>query len=239
MPDDPGEPATDQAGSAQDVARTVRIAARTLARAGLAQAFGHVSARLDEDRFVVCPPVAMGLVRPGAACSTVPVHGDLPQGVLGEVRIHQSIYARRPDVGAVCRVQPANVMTLSTMRLLPRPRHGPGCYVAPDARSWDDVQLLRDRGATDALAVRLGTSSVIVLRGNGAVVCSSSLPRAVVLSWFLEEAARVEVDHVLAGTAGSAPVIPDHEAARRATWSGGIETRTWAYLTEGDPEVLT
>jgi HCOMODA/2-hydroxy-3-carboxy-muconic semialdehyde decarboxylase len=40
-------------------------------------------------------------------------------GVLGEVRIHQRIYARRPDVGAICRIMPPILMSLSVLRITP------------------------------------------------------------------------------------------------------------------------
>ena len=234
----PGAPESTEEfdSTALPLERSVRVAARALSRAGLAQAFGHVSARLDSASFAVCPPMPMGLVPVGMRCPTVPVEGPLPDGVPGEVRIHQSIYAQRPDIAAVCRIQPPAVMTLSTMGLLPRARHGFGCYVAQDAQFWDDIQLVRDQRAAAAVAKALGNSSSVILRGNGAVVASSSLRRAVALSWFLEDAARIELEHLRAGTADSAPVITDDEAARRATWSGGIEDRMWAHLVAGDPE---
>ena len=82
-----------------DLARTVRIAARALGRAGLVHAYGHCSARVDGDSFLVCPSVPMEHVPVGGDCPRVPVLGDLPAGVLGEVRLHQQIYARRPEAG--------------------------------------------------------------------------------------------------------------------------------------------
>lgn len=220
-----------------DLARSVRIAARALGRAGLAHAYGHVSARLDPTTFLVCPPVPMGLVEPRRPCTPVPVHGPLPAGVLGEVRLHQRIYARRADVGAICRTQPPNAMTLSVMRRVPQPRHGFGCYLADGVALWDDVQLLRDDDDAAALAAELGDRSAIVMRGNGAVVVAPTLPRAVVLTWYLEDAARIELDVLRAGESATAPVVPRDEAARRAVWSGGIAERMWTFLTVDDPEI--
>jgi hypothetical protein len=83
----------------------VRLAARGLGRAGLVHAFGHCSARVDAEKFLVCAPMPMGLIRdePGTIVS---VEGDLPSGVLGEVRAHQAIYRARPDVGGICRIMP-------------------------------------------------------------------------------------------------------------------------------------
>lgn len=94
----------------------LRMAARALARHGLAHAYGHVSRRLDADTFLVCAARPMALIGPADAGTVVPVKGALPEGVLGEVRIHQQIYARRPDVQAVARTMPPALMALGTAR---------------------------------------------------------------------------------------------------------------------------
>ena len=65
-----GREASDQRVSklspaSPELASLVRIAARAVARGGLAHAYGHCSARIDAERFLVCPAVPMGLVRTG------------------------------------------------------------------------------------------------------------------------------------------------------------------------------
>src|SRR4051794_24150710 len=90
----------------------VRKAARAMGRHGLAHAYGHVSARIDANEFLVCASRPMGCIAPGERGTRVPVEGPLPDGVLGEVRIHQQIYRLRPDVGGICRVQPPKLMAL-------------------------------------------------------------------------------------------------------------------------------
>lgn len=217
------------------VARDIRLAARAIGRAGIAHAYGHCSRRLDGETFLVGPPAPLALVPAGAACTAVPIHEPLPDGVLGEVRVHQSIYAKRPEVGGIVRSQPAHVMSLSVLGRTPKPRHGFGCYLSPGPAFWDDVQLLRDESSADALASTLGDRSSIVMRGNGAVVVAESLQQAVVLTWYLEDAARVELDVVKSGV--DVPPLPDDVARQRATWSGGIAERMWDYLTAGDPEL--
>lgn len=85
------------------LARAVRVAARAIGRAGLAHAYGHCSARLDAESFLVCPPQPLALVGAGKRCDRVPVRGELPEGVLGEVRLHQRVYARYGSAGGVVR----------------------------------------------------------------------------------------------------------------------------------------
>jgi HCOMODA/2-hydroxy-3-carboxy-muconic semialdehyde decarboxylase len=215
----------------------VRMAGRALGRAGLVHAYGHCSARLDERRFLVSAARPLGLLVADDDGVVVDIDGELPAGVLGEVRLHQQIYASRPEVGGICRSQPPQVMALSAMALVPRPRHGFGTYFWPQPPLWPDVQLIRDDASARAVVDRLGDAPAVVLRGNGAVVAADSLQRAVVLTWFLEDAARVELESVRAfADLAQAPVLDAGDCARRAVWSGGLEERMWEYLTAGDPE---
>ena len=102
----------------------VRMAARALGRNDLGHAYGHVSARLNEDSFLVCAAKPMGLITPEDQGTVVPIDGPLPDGVLGEVRCHQQIYRRRKDVNGIARTFLRDVMTLSTFERTPKPRIG-------------------------------------------------------------------------------------------------------------------
>lgn len=215
--------------------RRVRLAARALGRAGLVHAYGHCSLRLDERHFLVCAPRPMGLIAPGEHGTVCEVDGPLPDGVLGEVRIHQAIYRSQPDTGGICRTQPPAVMALSSAGLTPTPRHGFGAYLGSPPPLHDDVRLVRDDAVAAHVARLMGAGTAVVLRGNGAVVAAASLERAVVLTWYLEDAARVELAVRSAGL-GESPGLTAEQAASRATWSGGILERMWQYLTVGDPE---
>lgn len=217
--------------------RRVRMAARALGRHGLAHAYGHCSARIDAQRFLVCAPRPMGLIGPGEPGVAVPVSGPLPADVLGEVRIHQQIYARRPDVRAVVRSMPPALMALGTARLTPRPRHGMGAYFGDGAALWDDPQLVRDDTRAAGVAGALGARAAVVMRGNGVVVAADSIERAVVLTWYLEDAARLELAVRSAGLEDASVTLTPAECAERATFAGGIVERMWEWLTAGDPEV--
>ena len=214
--------------------RVVRVAARALGRAGLAHAYGHCSKRLDGSHFLVCAARPMGLITVGEEGTVCRVDGDLPDGVLGEVRIHQSVYRRRPEIGGICRTQPPSVMALSTAGLTPVPRHGFGAYLGSPPPLHDDVRLVRDDETAERVAETMAAHHAIVLRGNGAVVAAESLERAVVLTWYLEDAARVELAVRSSGIAGGG--LSREQAAGRATWSGRIGERMWEYMTAGDPE---
>lgn len=203
-------------------------AARALGRAGLVHAYGHCSVRLDAMTFLVCAPKPLALVgdAPGTVCR---IDASLPEGVLGEVRVHQQVYARREDVGAVCRIMPPALMALSTQGIVPVPRHGIGAYFA-ELPLWDDPRLLRDDPSAKALAQALGSAPAIVMRGNGAIVAEQTLERAVTLAWFLEDAARVERDIRAMGLDPATGLLSEPEIAARQVWGGGVAERMWEYL---------
>jgi len=214
----------------------VRKAARALGRAGLAHAYGHCSARIDDASFLVCAPEPMGMIAPGTPGTVVPVEGPLPDGVLGEVRIHQQIYRRRPDVGGICRTMPPNVMALSSMARTPKARHGFSSYFAPEPPLWDDPLLLRSDEQASQLAEQMGEARAIVMRGNGAVTAGETLEQAVVFTWYLEDAARVELEVLRCGQADVAPILTPEQVKVRAVGTGRIYERMWDYLCDGDPE---
>lgn len=216
--------------------RRVRMAARALARNDLGHAYGHVSARLDDRSFLVCAAKPMGLIAAGEAGTVVPIAGGLPDGVLGEVRCHQQIYARRPDVNGICRTFLRETMTLSTFRLTPRARIGFGSYFHPAPALWDDVALLRDDAQAARLAETLGDRRAIVMRGNGAILVGATVEEAAVMAFYLEEAAKTELAVLAVGRAAQSVEMTAAEAKARAVSSGRIFERMWDYLTAGDPE---
>lgn len=212
----------------------VRVAARALARAGLVHAYGHCSLRLTDTHFLVCAARPMGLIDRDEGI-VVPVNGELPEGVLGEVRIHQHIYRGRPDVRAVIRSMPKDVMTLSAAGITPAPRHGMGSYFSPGVPLWTDPQLIRSDEQAAGVARQLGSAPAVVMQGNGAVIAGVSIEEAVVLNWYLEDAARIELQLRAAGLA-QAPGLDEAQCRQRATRAGRIFERMWEYLCAGDPE---
>lgn len=214
----------------------VRTTGRALARAGLATAYGHCSLRLDADHFLVCAPRPMGLLTPQNSGTVVSVHGPLPEGVLGEVRIHQQVYKRRTEVNGICRFFPPHVMALAAMKLTPSARHGFSSYFYPHVPRWEHTALVRNEAAAEGVVNILGNAPAVVVSVNGAVTVADSIQKALVLAWFLEDAGRVENAVQAAGHADTAIFNTPQEAQERATWNGGIVERMWDYLTHDDIE---
>jgi HCOMODA/2-hydroxy-3-carboxy-muconic semialdehyde decarboxylase len=222
----------DPVGVSASDARRVRVAARAVARAGLVHAYGHCSLRIDSDHFIVSPAKPLGLVTPEDAVVVVPTHGALPPEALPEVLAHQYIYRQRRDVSGIVRFQSPNLTALSTLGLTPKARHGFGAYFAPSAPLHADPRLVRDSASAAALVEELGSARAIVMRGNGAVSVGNTLEEAVVMAWYLEDSARVEL--AVLGTGLDGQVLTPAEAQDRAVTSGRIVERMWDWLTRGD-----
>lgn len=219
--------------------RRVRVAARALARHGLVQAWGHCSARIDEEHFLVCAARPMGRIGVGESGTVVHIERPLPDGVLGEVRIHQQVYKRRPEIGGVCRVMPPVTVALSTLRRVPRPRHGVGAFNAA-CKLWEDPRLLRDDGLAAELAAFMGDAPSLVMRANGVVTVGGSIEMAAGFAWCLEDAARMEerVCSVAGSQEADAARLNAEEIGLRQVSSGNVFERLWDYMAGGDPEAL-
>lgn len=227
------------AADLQALERRVRVAARALARHGLVQAWGHCSARIDDERFLVCAARPMGRIGVGEAGTIVHIDRPLPDGVLGEVRIHQQAYRQRPEIGGVCRVMPPVTTALSSLRIVPRPRHGVGAFNAA-CRFWEDPRLLRDDGLAGELIAHMGDAPALVMRANGVVTVGGSIEIAAGMAWCLEDAARVE--QVVRAVASADEVqqaqLSSAEIDQRQVSSGRVFERLWDYLAAGDPELV-
>ena len=219
---------------ADESAARLRMAARAVARAGLVHAYGHCSLRIDAHRFMVTPPKALGLVSPLDEPVLVSTEGPLPQGALPEVLAHQGIFRARSEVGGIVRFQSPQLTALSTLGLTPRARHGFGAYFAPAPPLHEDPRLVREPTNAAALVGKLGAARAIVMRGNGAICVGHTLEEAVVMAWYLEDAARVELAVLATGRDGVE--LTPQEAADRAVTSGRVVERMWEWLTAGDPE---
>lgn len=227
-------PSAQLPSTIEDAQIIVRKASRGLARSGLVHAYGHCSVRINSEQFLVSAAKPLGNIGSEDSGTLVSILDPLPANVLGEVRIHQEIYHNRPEVNGVVRSMPPKAMSLSVMQATPRALHGMGSYFYPAPPLWDDPQLIRSDEQAQKLVELMTDAPAIVMRGNGVVTAAESLQKAVVLTWYLEDAARIELDCQHSGL--SPTPLDAEEAAKRATNKGLIFERMWDYLTFGDNE---
>lgn len=188
----------DDSEVAAGTPRTHEHRLRSLAAAAsahrLCDAFGHLSIRLDPERYLITPPRPLGSLGPDDRPVIVRLGADtLPPGAPLEAWIHTEIYRARPDAGGILRSQPRAVAQADAAG---RPLLAVSGHAAmlggpiPEERS---ARLVRDRAGGTALAEQLGTGRAIVLRGNGAVTVGASAEEALAAGWVLERTAELTI----------------------------------------------
>jgi HCOMODA/2-hydroxy-3-carboxy-muconic semialdehyde decarboxylase len=208
-------------------AEEVAAAAAVLAARGLVDAFGHVSARAGGE-IVMTPPRPLGEIGAGDAVPRMALDGhDLPGDVPKEAWIHRCVYARRPDVGGICRAQPPSALACAGAGVAILALHGQGAFLGSTVAVHDDARLVRDRARGEALAGTLGDGFGVVMRGNGAVTVGSSPGHAAARMYVLEASARL---NLAAASAGAPVALTEDELASWSAVADEILGRIWAHL---------
>ncbi|MDX6739628.1 class II aldolase/adducin family protein [Actinocorallia sp. A-T 12471] len=190
----------------------VAAAAQAAARAGLVEAFGHVSARLPDGGAAITATLPMDTARAedvivldAAGRAIAGAVGDVPL----EIWLHLAIYAARPDVGAICRGHPPAAVRWGTGDAELPALHGLGLMAGRRVPVHDSVALVStpERGAAAARA--LGSEASLLLRGNGALAVGADPLEAATRLYALEDRARVALSP---GPASRPVPAPDWDA---------------------------
>lgn len=201
---------------------SVEEIAAILHRAGLVEAFGHVSARPANRPGRIAGPITT--TGPFTAPSTIALDGpDDPARPL-EAPLHRAIYAARPDVGAICRTHSPAAVAWGVRGAVPPLLHGLGA-IAGEVGLHDDPRLVTSDETATAAANALGARACLLLRANGALAVGADLPEAAVRVWYLEERCRVALE---AGAAGRA--LEGEELTERTVHTPAEQRRAWAWL---------
>jgi ribulose-5-phosphate 4-epimerase/fuculose-1-phosphate aldolase len=202
--------------------RQVASVARLMARAGLVEAFGHVSARTGTGFAITATTTPLGSA---TAESVLAVDGDgALEGAPLETPLHAAIYDARPDLGAICRTHSPAMVAVGAAGDLPPLTHGLGGLAGAVAFA-DQIQLVVDGHLAASLAAALGGADCLLMRGNGGLATGESLERAAVRAWYLEQRSRVWLD-----SGGRATALGEQESGERSRhWPVEAE-RAWRWL---------
>lgn len=184
------------------LAHRVASTARALVRAGLIEAFGHVSTRLDDGGLLITPTTPLAHVDAGqvvhVGASGTPLEPAAPAPL--ELPLHLAIYRARPDVHAICRGHGPSMVAWGSARADLPLRHGLGLLAGARVRVHPERDLVTTIDAGDAAATTLAEDRCLLLRANGGLATGTDLLDAATRLWFLEERARVAL--------GSTPLDP-------------------------------
>ncbi len=178
-------------------------ACRILSDKKLVEGFGHVSARIPgTERFLLTPRTGLALVRENDLL-TFDLHGDVVEGhgaAPAESWLHTAIMKAKPRVGAIIRfhARTANIFSVTERRL--EAVHNHGSFFAGGVPVFSKPDLITTEQLGTEVAQLLGDGPAVLLRGNGQVTVGRTIPEAVMMAIYLEEAAEVLYGALQIGT---------------------------------------
>jgi L-ribulose-5-phosphate 4-epimerase len=214
------------------IKKDVISACRILARQKLVEGFGHVSARIpDTDLFLITPRISLSLVNESDLL-TLNLNGEVVEGgqaAPGEAWLHTAIMKAKPRVDAITRIHArvANIFSVTDRKL--EPVHNHGSFFAGGVPVFSTPDLITTSELADEVAQFLGDKPAILLRGNGQVTVGRTIPEAVMMAIYLEEAAEVLYGALQIGT--PIPLTPDESKQRQIEALPPVDLeRAWKFF---------
>lgn len=200
----------------QQLKDDVISACRILSHQKLVEGFGHVSARIPRtDLFIMTPRVSLALVTQEELL-TMNLRGEIVEGTKAapfEAWLHTAIMKAKPVVNAITRIhaRTANIFSVTDRKL--EPVHNHGSFFSGGVPVFFKPDLISTQDLADEAAQTLGDHPAILLRGNGQVTVGRSIPEAVMMAIYLEEAAAILHGALQIGK--PFPLTSDESARRR------------------------
>jgi ribulose-5-phosphate 4-epimerase/fuculose-1-phosphate aldolase len=218
----------------QQLKKDVVSACRILSQQKLVQGFGHVSARIiDSDRFIITPRISLALVTE-AELLTMHLNGELVAGnhpAPFEAALHAAIMRMKPGVNAITRIHArvANMFSVTDRKL--EPVHNHGSFFAGGVPVFFPPDLISTVELGEQVASTMGDQPAVLLRGNGQVTVGRTVPEAVMMAIYLEEAAEILQGALQIGT--PIPLTIDEAAKRQVEALPPVDLeRAWNYFKD-------
>lgn len=226
MPKKPTRDTREVLGLKGRVAKATRI----LFEMGLADFYGHASARLPgKNQILIKPSISpLGSIR---AKDILLVdmdnyqQGDMTDPLMqerglppGEVILHIAIYRKRPDVFGVVHTHQILATAFGIAGKPIVPLHNQTSRFSPGTALYPKPDMVSNETVAAEVADTLGDLNGILLRGHGVVVVGRSVEEATVNAIYLERAAKIQILANLIGT----PVPLDDAYCKK--FSGQIDS---------------
>jgi ribulose-5-phosphate 4-epimerase/fuculose-1-phosphate aldolase len=216
--------------STSELRAEVVAACKVLSHFRIVEGFGHVSARVGNDRVLITPRRALGLVTE-AELVELDLGGRQQAGEGSpplEAAMHLAVYRRRPDVMAIARGHPRHVAAYACAGEPLKVAHGFGANLGALVPVFPQPYLVASADMAEGVADALGQHQAVILQSNGMLAVGQSVPHACVQALFLEETAELQL---LALGAGLKPKYYNPEAAMRRHGDDRLHepVRAWEY----------
>lgn len=214
------------------------VANRIIADQGVVDGFGHISVRSakNPDHYFIARSRAPALV----SADDIMEYDldDNPIDARGRASylerfIHSEIYKARPDVQAVIHSHSPAVIPFGVSDVPLRPiSHMGGFLVGPvpvfeirEAGGNETDMLIRSKALGAALAKKLGSATVVLMRGHGNTVVGQSIKTAVFHAIYTEQNARLQAQTMSLG--GRITYLNEVEAAKVGELNDRLVDRPW------------
>ena len=212
--------------------KDVITACRILSHKKLIEGFGHVSARIpDTQFFLMTPRIGLALVTEHELL-TLNFDGEVIEGnypAPSEAWLHTAIMKAKPSINAVTRIHArvANMFSVTGTKL--EAVHNHGSFFSGGVPVFDKPDLITTRKLGEEVVRTLGNGPAVLLRGNGQVTVGRTIPEAVMMAIYLEEAAEILYGAMQIGT--PIRLTPDESAKRQFEALPPVDMeRAWNYF---------
>jgi ribulose-5-phosphate 4-epimerase/fuculose-1-phosphate aldolase len=209
---------------------------KILFRQKIVDAYGHISVRHDKDaeKYLMSRLCAPGLV----TLDQIDAY-DLDSNPLGdhgkpynERYIHGEIYKARPDVQSIIHCHTPHLIPFGVTKTPLRPLYQMSSFLGSDipvfeireAAGMTDL-LVRNPALGAALAAKLSSRSLVLMRGHGATIVAGSIRAAVYRSIYAAENAWLQME---AMKLGEVNYLTTEEMALGTPINDGSTDRPWA-----------
>ncbi|TAK07898.1 class II aldolase/adducin family protein [bacterium] len=221
-----------QKKTAAKIKKNLITACRILSSEGLVHGFGHVSARIpDSDLFFLTPRVSLALVKEKDLL-LLNLQGEVVAGSLPtpfEAPLHTAIFNGRPEVNAIARVhgRRAGYFAVTDRRI--EPVHNHGSFFSGGVPVFPKTDLISTQKLGEEVVEAMGKRPAILLRGNGQVAVGRTIPEAVMMAIYLEEAADMLYGALQIGT--PIPLTSEESALRKEETLPPVDLeRAWNFF---------
>jgi L-ribulose-5-phosphate 4-epimerase len=220
------------ASDAAQIKKDIVSACRILSQQKLVQGFGHVSARIpNSEHFLLTSRVSLALVTENELL-TMNFKGEVIEGsgtAPFEAWLHTAIMRDRPKINAITRIHArvANIFSVTDRKL--EPVHNHGSFFSGGVPVFHTPDLISTEKLGEAVVQALAEDPAILLRGNGQVTVGRTIPEAVMMAIYLEEAAEVLFGALQIGT--PVPLSAKESSQRQVEALPPVDMeRAWNYF---------
>jgi len=218
--------------SIEQLKNDVISASRILSQQKLVEGFGHVSARIpNSDRFIITPRISLALVQESELL-TMNSDGQVVEGRQAapiEAALHAAIMKAKPAVNAITRIHArvANIFSVTDRKL--EPVHSHGSFFAGGVPVYAKPDLIVTAALGAEVTQILSDKPAALLRGNGQVTVGRTIPEAVMMAIYLEEAAQILFGALQIGTPIPLTMVESKQRQVEALTPADME-RAWNYF---------